>query len=82
MYFIYILKSENSDHIYVGQTSDLQTRLSYHNLGKVKWTSRYKPWKIAYFENFSTRVAALEREKYLKSHSGRKWIKEKFNTGS
>ena len=55
MYYVYILESEKSGRHYVGLTSNLKRRLTEHNEGKVKSTKRYRPWKIIYTEEFSTK---------------------------
>jgi len=34
-----------------------------------------RPWKIIYSEKYSSRIAAREREKYLKSAAGRRYRK-------
>lgn len=34
------------------------------------------PWKVIYKEELGTREEAVERERYLKSHTGRDWIKK------
>jgi len=81
MYYIYILKSINTDHYYTGYTDNLESRLNKHNSGKSKWTNRYKPWKIIYNEKIENKIDAIKREKYLKSHSGRNWLKNKINLG-
>lgn len=60
----------------MGQTNDINARLKMHNYGRVYWTKRFLPWKIVYSEGYSSRNEALKREKYLKSHSGRNWIKK------
>jgi putative endonuclease len=78
MYHIYILQSQISNHFYTGQTKDLDQRINLHNIGKIKSSNRYKPWKIIYFETFKTRQEAVKREKFLKSHAGRKWTKSIF----
>jgi len=76
MNIVYVLKSIHTQHFYIGQTKNLLARLEYHNAGKVRWTSRYAPWKIVYQEKFSSRSEALKREKYFKSHAGRNWLKK------
>ena len=60
---------------YIGQTQDLKTRINQHNSGKTKSTSVYKPFDLVYFEVFNTREEAVKREKYLKSGSGREFLK-------
>jgi putative endonuclease len=71
-YFVYILKSDNFERYYIGQTSNLQNRLKEHNSKKVFSTKPFSPWKIIHFETFTTRTEAIQREHFLKSHNG--WI--------
>lgn len=78
-YTTYVLYSELHDKIYVGYTSDLENRLRSHNeLATKGWTIRYRPWKLAYKEEFSTRKEAMKREKELKSSRGRDFIRTKI----
>jgi putative endonuclease len=72
---VYILKSLNSSKIYTGFTSRLEDRIKEHNIKKCNWTSRNKPWKIIYYENFSCKRCALMREKFLKTGYGRNLVK-------
>jgi putative endonuclease len=74
-YFAYVLFSEPYKKIYIGQTNDLMIRLAKHNAGLVRSTKAYRPWKLVYFEECSTRSEALCREKELKSHQGRDYIR-------
>lgn len=76
MYVIYILKSKTHNHYYTGQTDNIKRRLLEHNSGNHYWTSKYKPWELIYTEEYSTRDDVINREKYLKSHAGRNWIKK------
>jgi putative endonuclease len=73
-FWVYILHSLSHPRTYVGQTGDLDSRLEKPNSGRVKSTKRYRPWELIHREEFSTRRGAMEREKWLKSSSGRKWI--------
>lgn len=75
MYFVYILKSCEYQKSYIGITDDLERRLSQHNSRYYTYTKRYLPWEIIYIENFSTRLKAREREKYFKTSSGRRWLR-------
>jgi len=78
MAFVYILKSLSKKITYVGSTTDLERRLSEHNGGKCKFTKKYLPWIIFYKEEFTDLSKARERERYLKSCAGRKFIKNLF----
>ncbi|MGC4021118.1 MAG: GIY-YIG nuclease family protein [Cyclobacteriaceae bacterium] len=61
-------------------TQNISRRLDEHNAGKSKFTSGHLPWKIIYSEEFATSTEARVREKYLKSASGKKYIKVKSVT--
>lgn len=76
MEYIYILRSLIFKKAYVGHTTNLYTRLNRHNSGYSKYTKRYKPWEIIYTEICENYIKARLREKYLKSASGRRWIKK------
>ena len=76
MYFVYGLYSPRYKRIYVGYTSDLETRLYWHNHPeKNTYTSRYVPWVIIYSESQPDKKSAMKREKQLKSAKGREFIK-------
>lgn len=87
MFTIYVIKSESTGKIYVGQTEDFEKRLKRHNkelpYNKKSYTTKnIGPWKLVYKEVFGTRIEALKREKYLKSHVGRDYIRLSIkNTG-
>ncbi|MBI2593495.1 GIY-YIG nuclease family protein [Candidatus Daviesbacteria bacterium] len=80
MFYVYVIKSESSGKIYIGQSNDLDLRFKRHN-GKLpaksgSYTKINKgPWKLVYKEEYATREDAVIREKYLKSHRGRDWLK-------
>ena len=73
-YFVYILQSKKNGSYYVGYTNDLNKRVAKHNLGGTASTRPYKPWKLVYFEEFSTKTEALKREKQIKKYKSRKYI--------
>ena len=67
MYFTYILHSRTFDRFYIGQTSDLDQRLKYHNFGKVKSSFPYRPWDLVWYCRFNNRKEAMKRERKLKN---------------
>ena len=70
-FYIYIIRSQKDNSLYVGHTNDLQRRLDQHNNPNGKsYTSRRGPWKLLHHEKFSTRSEAMNRERFLKSHAG------------
>lgn len=81
MYFTYVIYSKANNKIYVGQTNNLKLRLNEHNKGLSKYTSKYIPWELIYYEKFATRAEAMKREKELKTHRGRDFIREELLNG-
>ncbi len=75
MYYVYALSSEIRNYIYVGLSSDLEKRIHAHNSGYERTTKPYRPFKLIYKEEFSTRVEAREREKYFKSTTGKNYLR-------
>ena len=76
MFTVYVLHSEKFNKIYIGFTSDLETRLNSHNhLATKGYTIKYRPWKVIYTEEFSDKAKAMKREKELKSSNGRAFIR-------
>jgi len=75
MYFVYAIKSLLDGRIYVGMTMNVSKRLMEHNSGKIKSTKGFRPWQLIYSESLPSRVEARNREKYLKSGSGKEFLK-------
>jgi predicted GIY-YIG superfamily endonuclease len=79
MYYVYLLQSLTfPDQIYIGFTQNINKRLSNHNSGTTSHTAKYIPWKLVVSLEFEDKVKALEFENYLKSGSGRAFIKKRF----
>ena len=76
MYIVYILKSKTNNKFYVGQTSNLERRLLYHNYGYSKATKSGIPWELEYSENYKSRSDAVRREKEIKNYKSRSYIKK------
>jgi putative endonuclease len=79
MFTVYALKSLNHNFIYVGMTEDLNERFIRHNKGYVKSTKRFIPFRLFYSENCINGQQAREREKFLKSTSGKRFLKSILN---
>lgn len=78
MYCVYALYNRQNSKIYIGQTNDLERRLTLHNNGKIKksYTAHFNGiWEVLYKEQTMDRLTALKREKQLKSYQGRQFIK-------
>ena len=77
--YVYILQSENDPkRFYTGCTRDLRKRLARHNSGGVAHTSKWKPWRIKTYIAFSGSSRAKDFESYLKSASGRAFLKKRL----
>jgi predicted GIY-YIG superfamily endonuclease len=77
--FVYILRSViDPERHYVGSTSNVATRLGFHNAGLSPHTAKYRPWELVVALEFATDQKALQFEKYLKSGSGRAFAKRHF----
>ena len=74
-YYTYVLYSDSSKQLYIGQTKDIERRLKQHNKGKVESTKPYIPYKLVYYEELNTKEEAIKREKDLKQANGRRFIK-------
>jgi len=79
MLVVYVLKSDIQNKSYVGVTNDMKRRLKEHNSGKNLYTKRYLPWKVIHMEGFDNFTGARKREKFLKSTTGRRFLKKIFN---
>jgi len=79
MFYVYILQSfRDDDRHNVGAASDLRDRLSRHNRGDVKHTSKYLPWRLKIYVAFTDRERAFAFERYLKTSSGRAFAKKRL----
>ncbi len=79
MVYVYLLESvhQRQQH-YVGITRDLKQRLREHNEGKSPHTRKFKPWTLVAYIGFAEEPTALAFEKYLKSGSGKTFLKRHF----
>jgi len=70
---------KDSDN-YVGYTQNLKQRFEQHNNGQVDSTKNRRPLKLIYFEACLNKEDAIRREKYLKTHYGRMFIKKRLKS--
>ncbi len=66
-YFVYVLESQVDGSLYIGSTSQVQSRLVRHNSGRSRYTARKMPWKLMIEIPCQGKSEALELEKRLKS---------------
>jgi predicted GIY-YIG superfamily endonuclease len=76
MHYVFLIESVNDrTRHYVGQSSNLKQRLTDHNAGKSIHTRRYMPWNLVCYLGFAGKTKALAFEKYLKSGSGKTFLR-------
>ena len=76
MFYTYILRSlSQPEQRYIGSTADLKSRLAKHNAGEVPHTSKFKPWRFQTAIAFDSKEKAVAFEAYLKTGSGREFVK-------
>lgn len=78
MYSVYILYSKNLNQTYVGFTSNLERRLKEHKQSPTKTTRRSNDYILVWYAKFIERSFAEKFEKYLKSHSGRIFMRKRL----
>ena len=77
--YVYILESQSHpNNFYVGLTHDLATRLRSHNLRENAHTAPMAPWTIKAAIALCDRQRAAALERYLKSHTGRRFAKNRL----
>jgi predicted GIY-YIG superfamily endonuclease len=76
MYYVYSLNCK--DGYYVGCTDNLKDRIDRHLKGQVPATADRLPLKLDFYFAIENKYKAFDFEKYLKSGSGRAFIKKHF----
>jgi putative endonuclease len=76
--YVYVLRSLNDNQFYVGLTRDLSLRVQQHNNGLVISTKKRVPFELVYWEGCLNESDAAQREKYLKSAWGKRYIKSRL----
>ena len=72
MYYIYFLKNQKNNKVYVGFTSkDPLLRVKEHNSGINKFTKQAQSWQLIYYETYSCKKCAKLRERFYKTGIGR-----------
>lgn len=80
MFYVYVLKCSD-DKPYTGCTSNLEGRMKRHKEGWIPATRDRLPVLLVGYTAFSDKYKAFEFEKYLKSGSGRAFLKKHFLGG-
>ncbi len=69
-HYVYILQSKKDGKYYIGETTDVNARLLFHNRGKQRSTKHRIPFRLILIEEYENRELALKREKQIKNYKG------------
>ncbi|OGG13068.1 excinuclease ABC subunit C [Candidatus Gottesmanbacteria bacterium RIFCSPHIGHO2_01_FULL_39_10] len=75
MFYCYILLCIDNK-TYIGATNDLKDRIMRYQKGYIDATKKRLPVKLISYFAFSNKYTAFNFEKYLKSGSGRAFLKK------
>ena len=79
-FYVYVLQSEIDNKFYTGFTKNIELRFEQHNKGLVTSTRNRRPLKLIYYEACLSINDATHREKYLKTHYGKMFIKNRLKS--
>lgn len=76
--YTYVLQSIKNKRYYTGFTSDLRKRFNQRNNNENTYTKGRGPFEFVYYEACKDQKDAAQREKYLKSGRGKRYLKERL----
>ena len=79
-FYVYVLKSKKDDSFYAGFTTDLRRRFEEHTKRHVESTKNRRPLALVYSEACLSKSDALKREKYLKTHHGKMFLRNRLKS--
>ena len=77
MFYIYVLKNKEN-FMYTGFTNDLRKRFKEHNDKRSTYTKYHGPYELMYYEACIDESDARQREEYLKSGKGKRYLKSRL----
>ena len=77
-FYTYILQSMKDHQQYTGYSSDLRKRIEEHTQGKVFATKSRLPFQLIYYEACLNEADAKQREHYLKTTAGRRFLAKRL----
>ena len=78
MVYVYVLWSNKDKKFYTGFTRNLRKRFKEHLQGKVESTKGRGPFSLIYYEACLNVNDAIERETYLKTGMGKRYLKNRL----
>ncbi|MDP2655826.1 MAG: GIY-YIG nuclease family protein [bacterium] len=76
--YVYVLQSKRDGKLYTGCSNDLRKRFEQHRTGKVSSTKSRGPFYIIYYEAAYNKDDAFDRERYLKTGMGKRYLKNRL----
>ncbi len=77
-FYTYVLQTQADGENYVGFTTDLRKRVEEHRHSRVFSTQHRLPIDLIYYEACLNQNDAKQREKYLKSTAGRRFLAKRI----
>lgn len=76
MHFVYIIYSQSKETYYIGETSDIQTRIQWHNLAQFKnsHTKISNDWTLFYSIECIDISQARRIERHIKNMKSKTYI--------
>ena len=78
MFYVYVFHSLKDKKFYIGYSLNLKKRIKNHLSGQVISTKKRFPLKLIYYEAFIDKTDAKKRERFLKSGSGLRFLKNQL----
>ncbi|MBI3331581.1 GIY-YIG nuclease family protein [Candidatus Peregrinibacteria bacterium] len=67
MWYFYVLQSlKDPKYFYKGSTNNLRRRFREHNIGKMFSSAPYRPYRLVYYEAYTSEHGARMREAAVK----------------
>lgn len=76
--YVYVLRSKKDGKFYTGCTKDLRKRFKEHISGSGGYTKYRGPYTLIYYEASESLDDAYDRERYLKSGMGKRYIRNRL----
>ena len=78
MHFVYIIYSKEANKYYVGETDNIELRLSKHNnhLYPDSFTKIAEDWKVVLLFNCVSRAQAIRLEQFIKKMKSKVFIQK------
>ena len=78
MFYVYILKSEKDNSLYIGKTNNLARRLAEHNSGHTPSIRVKRPFVLLETIECATQQEAIRMEKEFKKGYKREEVRRKY----